>query len=216
MSTPDWDIPLVPENVRDPAAGVNLGFQAIDEALTEISDAAAPAATALQPADIGVSVAAYIKNKLDATANPGVGNDSSEGYAVTSKWVNTSTAEIFLLLDQTDGAAVWGQATLTLDELGSAALADVGAGGTDLPDNDRLASLLDDKVDKVSGKQLSTEDYTTAEKDKLTGIATAATANATDAQLRDRSTHTGVQAQNTVTGLEAALAHLQITAALGV
>ena len=37
--------------------------------------------------------------------------------------------------------------------------------------------LLDTKVDKVSGKQLSTEDYTTAEKTKLAGIATGAQVN---------------------------------------
>ena len=36
-------------------------------------------------------------------------------------------------------------------------------------------------------------------------LATTATANATDAQLRDRSTHTGAQAIGTVTGLQAAL-----------
>ena len=36
---------------------------------------------------------------------------------------------------------------------------------------------------------------------KLEGIATGATANATDAQLRDRSTHTGTQTLSTITGL---------------
>ena len=36
---------------------------------------------------------------------------------------------------------------------------------------------------------------------KLAGIAAGATANATDAQLRDRSTHTGTQAVGTITGL---------------
>lgn len=36
---------------------------------------------------------------------------------------------------------------------------------------------------------------------KLAGIATNATANATDAQLRDRATHTGTQAVGTITGL---------------
>ena len=41
---------------------------------------------------------------------------------------------------------------------------------------------------------------------KLNGIATGATANSSDAQLRDRSTHTGTQAMATVTGLAAALA----------
>lgn len=41
--------------------------------------------------------------------------------------------------------------------------------------------------------------YTTAEKTKLTGIATGATANSTDAQLRDRATHTGTQSADTIT-----------------
>lgn len=44
-----------------------------------------------------------------------------------------------------------------------------------------------------------------ADKTKLDGIAAGATANATDAQLRDRSTHTGTQAISTITGLQAAL-----------
>ena len=45
-----------------------------------------------------------------------------------------------------------------------------------------------------------------ADKTKLDSIATAATANATDAALRDRATHTGTQAISTVTGLDTALA----------
>ena len=45
-----------------------------------------------------------------------------------------------------------------------------------------------------------------ADKTKLDGIASGATHNDTDAQLRDRATHTGTQAISTVTGLEAALA----------
>lgn len=46
---------------------------------------------------------------------------------------------------------------------------------------------------------------TGADKSKLDGIAAGATANATDAQLRDRATHTGSQAISTVTGLQDAL-----------
>lgn len=72
-----------------------------------------------------------------------------------------------------------------------------------------LYAALDDldaaKVDKVGGKGLSTEDYTTAEKTKLSGIATAATANSSDAALLARANHTGTQAISTVTGLQAAL-----------
>lgn len=60
-------------------------------------------------------------------------------------------------------------------------------------------------VQKVAGKGLSTEDYTTTEKSKLAGVAAGATANSTDAQLRDRATHTGTQAISTVSGLQDAL-----------
>lgn len=61
---------------------------------------------------------------------------------------------------------------------------------------------LSDKVDKVAGKQLSTEDYTTVEKSKLSGIASNATANDTDANLLNRANHTGSQAISTITGLQ--------------
>ena len=44
-----------------------------------------------------------------------------------------------------------------------------------------------------------------ADKAKLNGIATGATANDTDANLKNRSNHTGAQAISTVTGLQAAL-----------
>lgn len=44
-----------------------------------------------------------------------------------------------------------------------------------------------------------------ADKTKVDGITEGATANATDAQLRDRATHTGSQAIATVTGLQTAL-----------
>lgn len=44
-----------------------------------------------------------------------------------------------------------------------------------------------------------------AAKTKLDGIEEGATANATDAQLRDRSTHTGVQPISSVTGLQTSL-----------
>lgn len=46
---------------------------------------------------------------------------------------------------------------------------------------------------------------TAADKTKLDGVASGATANATNAELRDRSTHTGTQAISTVTGLQDAL-----------
>lgn len=44
-------------------------------------------------------------------------------------------------------------------------------------DNANLSTALNNKVDKVTGKGLSTEDYTTAEKNKLAGIQAGAEVN---------------------------------------
>lgn len=44
-----------------------------------------------------------------------------------------------------------------------------------------------------------------SERSKLSGVAASATANATNAQLRDRATHTGEQAISTITNLQTSL-----------
>lgn len=75
-----------------------------------------------------------IKHNLSATTNPTVVDDEGDGYQVTSRWVNTVTAELWVCLNATAGAANWQQATLTLDELGSAAVADIGTTSTNVPD----------------------------------------------------------------------------------
>ena len=51
----------------------------------------------------------------------------------------------------------------------------------------------------------TTASFTTAQESKLAGIATGATANAADAALRDRTTHTGEQAISTITNLQTSL-----------
>lgn len=56
---------------------------------------------------------------------------------------------------------------------------------------------------------------TGADKTKLDGIAAGATANASDASLRDRSTHTGTQAASTISDFDTA-ADARIAAATGV
>lgn len=70
---------------------------------------------------------------------------------------------------------------------------------------DSSSIFLAQKVDKVTGKTLTSNDYTTAEKTKLTGIQSGATANSTDSELRDRATHTGLQAISTISGLQQSL-----------
>ena len=68
---------------------------------------------------------------------------------------------------------------------------ELALGLADKADLTFVESGLLGKVDIEAGKGLSTNDYTTAEKNKLAGVATGATANSSDAQLRTRSTHTG-------------------------
>lgn len=52
-----------------------------------------------------------------------------------------------------------------------------------------VSNLDANKVDKVSGKGLSTEDYTTAEKEKLAGIATGANKTTVDSSMSTTSTN---------------------------
>lgn len=77
----------------------------------------------------------------------------------------------------------------TAAEVGAAPSAHVGAGGAAHANATTSADGFMSSADKT----------------KLNGVASGATANATDAQLRDRSTHTGTQAISTVTDLQTAL-----------
>lgn len=54
---------------------------------------------------------------------------------------------------------------------------------------EELTAALADKVDKVAGKGLSTNDYTTPEKTKLAGVAAGATANADTDSLAEGGTN---------------------------
>lgn len=65
------------------------------------------------------------------------------------------------------------------------------------PTGAEIATLYEAQADRNA--------FTDAQVSKLAGVATGATANATDAALRDRSSHTGAQAISTVAGLQAAL-----------
>lgn len=74
-----------------------------------------------------------------------------------------------------------------------------------LPKVTGLQDSLSNTVKKIAGKGLSSNDFSTAEKSKLAGIESGATANSTDTQLRDRTTHTGVQGINTISALQDSL-----------
>lgn len=53
----------------------------------------------------------FVKNNFTATAAPGVGDDSNDGYSVGSQWVNTTADDAYTCCDATVGAAVWKKTT---------------------------------------------------------------------------------------------------------
>ncbi len=59
-----------------------------------------------------------VKDKYDATTAPTASNDSSQGYALGSRWYDAVGNEVYVLVNATVGAAVWLKTTLTIDELG--------------------------------------------------------------------------------------------------
>lgn len=79
----------------------------------------------------------------------------------------------------------------------------------------KVTSLLGDKVDKVSGKGLSTNDYTTTEKEKLAGIASGA--NNYTLPTASGTTLGGIKTGSNITNTEGTLSLTKdnVTAALG-
>lgn len=75
----------------------------------------------------------------------------------------------------------------------------------DLPQS-RITGLVSDLANHTHAVATTTQAgfLSTGDKAKLDGIATGATANATNTQLRDRSTHTGTQPSTSITGLGSA------------
>lgn len=89
---------------------------------------------------------------------------------------------------------------------GQVGLGDVdNTSDADKPLSTATSTALATKVDKVAGKVLSSNDYTDVEKAKVAGISAGATQNATDASLRDRTTHTGAQPISSITSLQGIL-----------
>lgn len=67
-----------------------------------------------------------------------------------------------------------------------------------------LQTAIDGKQPLTTVLTNTTASFTTAQESKLSGIAAGATANSTDSQLRDRSTHTGTQLSSTISDFNAA------------
>jgi hypothetical protein len=144
--------------VFDPAnsdlASTNVQ-DAIDEHVESVTAHASEDITYTNPA----LSASNIKSALDEivvlnnpsdTTDPTVTDDANAGYKVFSKWVNTVTTEIWICLDNTVGAAVWEKSTLTIDDLGSAALVNMGTGASQLRTNSQNEVLFTDEIETTT------------------------------------------------------------------
>lgn len=141
----------------------------------------------------------YLTNSLIYVGNSATGVDvtnlveKEQGKGLSTE--DFTTAEKTKLAGIETGAEAniqsdWGQSDSTADDfiknkptLGSAASRSVvlslSNAGSGLPTSGTVYSALNNKVDKVTGKGLSTEDYTTAEKNSLSVLSELATATVT-------------------------------------
>ena len=114
----------------------------------------------------GGSTGQVLKWSADGTAVWGTDNDTTYTNATTSK------AGLMSATDKTKLDSLQNFDDSTIQEN----IGDLQSSVSTLENSvSTIEESLGNKVDKVSGKQLSTNDYTTTEKNKLSGIATGAT-----------------------------------------
>ena len=195
---------------------------AANSAVATANSAVGAANTAVGTANTAMSVANEAKSLIDDVVAGGVSSFNGRTGAVlpvagdyTKAMVglgsvdNTSDANKPLSTATVSALAAKADKTYVDTQLSNNSTADRSrsnhTGNQAISTVTGLQTALDSKVDKVAGKQLSTNDYTSAEKSKLAGVAAGATANAADSSLRDRGTHTGTQAIGTIVGLQDAL-----------
>ena len=144
----------------------------------------------------GGSTGQVLKWSADGTAVWGTDNDTTYTDATTSK------AGLMSATDKTklDSLQNFDDSTIqeNIGDLQSSVSTLESSVGT-------IEESLDDKVDKVSGKGLSTNDYTTTEKNKLSGIATGATKvekSTTNGNIKINGTETTVYTKPDLTKQE--------------
>jgi len=148
-----------------------------------------PAFQAVDPADLnGSAIISIFPRIITSTSNPTVNDDSGDGYAVGTLWINTATPSAFLLMANTAGAANWDELTETgtgqllaannLSDLANASTARTNLGAqatitgaaTTIDTEDLTASRA--VVSNGSGK-IAVSDVTSTELGYLSGVSSA-------------------------------------------
>lgn len=124
-----YDATQPPEATNDSSEGYSAGSEYAVPSLSEVY-------LCLDPTENNAvwlktsSVSTVIKNTYDATSAPTVNHDSTQGYSVGSKLLDTSNDHLWICFDATEGAADW--------RMISGAIASLGGGNvlTFNPDSD--------------------------------------------------------------------------------
>lgn len=128
-------------------------------------------------------------------------------YSVGDSLAYSLALDEFYKIDNSDSVtSVNGQGGIVVLDKSDIGLGNVdNTSDADKPASNAVVTALAGKVDKVAGKQLSDENFTLTEKNKLSAIAAEATKNSSDATLLNRANHTGTQLANTISDLASAV-----------
>ena len=184
MSDSDGETKTIVDYVDEKIAELIGGAPATYDTLKEIADYIA------SHQEVADAITAAIGNKVDKEAGKGLStndytNAEKEKLAGLTNYTHpTGDGNLHVPATGTDNAGKVLKAGATAGSASWESLtkADVGLGNVDnTADADKPVSTaqqtainnaVKNKVDKVTGKQLSTEDYTTTEKEKLAALST--------------------------------------------
>lgn len=119
--------------VGDSIENVNLAAANIS-AIVAAPQAAEDAETARDE----TLAALTIQDNLTATTDPTPNDDANDGYEPFSRWFNELNQTLWVLTDATPGAAQWWDTGFEYLQLGSASVANIGVGPTEVPTNNLL------------------------------------------------------------------------------
>lgn len=167
-----------------------------DTSLLETQSGAQAKASAAQSAAITAAATdATIKASAaqSAAVTAAATDATTKANAAQSAATSAAAADAATKASAAQAAAISAAATDATTKANAAQSAAISAAAS----NSKSADTITDGTTNKA--------YTATEKTKLAGVAAGATANSTDAQLRDRSLHTGAQPISSVTGLQTAL-----------
>lgn len=171
------DVNALPISGGTMTGAINMGSHKITNVTAGTANTDAVNKKQLDDAIAGVGTVFNFKGSVATVADlPSSGNKIGDVWYVESEHVG-----YIWLTDSTSPAGRWEQLGPTVDLSGYLRKAELasstGSSTTTAMTQKATTDALNNKVDKVSGKGLSTNDYTTAEKNKLDGIQSGAEVN---------------------------------------